>query len=233
MISLQQYLEKGQTVLSNLLLESYHHIGMTDQEFLLWLQLFKAAEKGDRFPDLEVIGEITGYSQKEIYRLLNQLVQKNLLSIQSEKDDKGLLNDAYDFSAVFEKLSLLTEQQKRHSNQQEKEKEEQNLYQMFETEFGRALSPIEFQRIGQWLEEDHYRPELIRLALKEAVLNQAYSLNYIDRILLSWERKNIKTKEQVAQEQKKRKRQMLQKETTRTEKKLPKVSLHNWLEDQE
>ena len=45
-------------------------------------------------------------------------------------------------------------------------------------------------------------PELIRLALREAVLNQAYSLKYIDRILLAWERKNITTKEQVAADQK-------------------------------
>ena len=44
-------------------------------------------------------------------------------------------------------------------------------------------------------------PELIRLALR-AVLNQAYSLKYIDRILLAWERKNITTKEQVAADQK-------------------------------
>ena len=38
--------------------------------------------------------------------------------------------------------------------------------------------------IGQWLNTDHYSPELIRLALREAVLNQAYSLKYIDRIYL-------------------------------------------------
>ena len=67
--------------------------------------------------------------------------------------------------------------------------------------------------------------------MREAVLNQAYSLNYIDRILLSWERKNIRTSEQVMDEQKRRKRQMMQKEepTTKT---LPKISLHNWLEEE-
>ena len=36
---------------------------------------------------------------------------------------------------------------------------------------------------------DHYQPEILKLALREAVLNQAYSFNYVDRILLSWERK--------------------------------------------
>ena len=116
---------------------------------------------------------------------------------------------------------------------QEKQLQEKisELYQNFEAEFGRPLSPMEYQRIGQWLEEDHYQVELIQLALREAVLNQAYSLNYIDRILLSWERKNIRTSEQVMDEQKRRKRQMMQKEepTTKT---LPKISLHNWLEEE-
>ena len=106
------------------------------------------------------------------------------------------------------------------------------LYQGFEKEFGRPLSPIELEMIGQWLNTDHYSPELIRLALREAVLNQAYSLKYIDRILLAWERKNITTKEQVAADQKKRKDSMIQNEIEQqgqTQESLPKVTLHNWL----
>ena len=63
------------------------------------------------------------------------------------------------------------------------------------------------------------------------MLNQVYSLNYVDRILLSWERKNIRTSSQVKEEQQKRKRQMMQKEE-KTTKALPKVSLHNWLEEE-
>ncbi len=86
--------------------------------------------------------------------------------------------------------------------------------------------------IGQWLETDHYQPELIRLALREAVLNQAYSLKYIDRILLAWERKNITTKEQVAEDQKRRKQALIQKEIEQQgaqNEPIPKVTLHNWL----
>ncbi len=114
------------------------------------------------------------------------------------------------------------------------EKMVQSVYQLFEQEFGRPLSAIEFQRIGQWLEEDHYQPEILKLALREAVLNQAYSFNYVDRILLSWERKNLKTKQQVEEDQKRRKQQMLQKEVESTNAQpeaLPKVTLKNWLEE--
>ena len=81
------------------------------------------------------------------------------------------------------------------------------------------------------MDEDHYDPELIQFALREAVLNQAYSLNYIDRILLSWERKNITSKAQVEEEQKRRKKQFLQNENASQEEgPMPKIPMHNWLE---
>ena len=41
------------------------------------------------------------------------------------------------------------------------------------------------------------------IALKEAVLNQVYNFNYIDRILRNWEKKNIKTAQDVKREQEK------------------------------
>ncbi|GMA07447.1 DNA replication protein DnaD [Tetragenococcus halophilus subsp. flandriensis] len=232
MISLQDYLKGGQTVLSNLLIEHYRQLGLSNDEFILWIQLYKYHELGNDFPDLAPIAKNMGCDQKEIYNLLNQLVEKQVITIESEKDRQGIRNDFYDFSAIFEKLALLQSQERKKEGEKDYEQKVQALYQMFEKEFGRALSPIEFQRIGQWIEEDQYSPDLIRLALKEAVLNQAYSLNYIDRVLLSWERKNITTEQQVEEEQKKRKRNMMKKEGSRNEKDLPNVSLHNWLEDE-
>ncbi len=67
----------------------------------------------------------------------------------------------------------------------------------------------------------------MKLALREAVLNQAYSFNYVDRILLSWERKNLRTKQQVEEDQKRRKQQLLQREVEQPthQEELPKVSL--------
>lgn len=231
MIALDVFLKKGQTTISNLLLEYYRHIGMSNEEFLLWLQLHRYVESGDTFPDLMKIAEHMNYNQQEIYYLLNQLVQKQLIQIVSVKDPRGMLHDSYDLTLVYQKLSLLLSQKTQAVEKDQKQEKISELYQNFEAEFGRPLSPMEYQRIGQWLDEDQYQVELIHLALREAVLNQAYSLNYIDRILLSWERKNIRTSEQVMDEQQRRKRQMMQKEEQPT-KTLPKISLHNWLEEE-
>jgi DNA replication protein len=85
-----------------------------------------------------------------------------------------------------------------------------------------------------WLDKDKYNPEIIQLALTEAVLANVYSFNYIDRILLTWEGKNIRTKADVMKEQEYRKKQLLQKEIDQKEmhnrtKNQPKVTIEKWL----
>lgn len=63
-----------------------------------------------------------------------------------------------------------------------------DIYSFIEDNFNRTLSPIEYEQISEW--EDN---ELTRYAIKQAVLNGAYSIKYITRILESYKAKNIKT----------------------------------------
>lgn len=233
MISITEYLNQGQTILSNYILANYRRLGMDHEEFVFWLQLYRYHEQGNDFPDLSMIANEMQIKQEEVFRLLGQLIEKQLLTIETVKRPDGKQVDFYRFDSIFAKLEALAKTEQRKNQAAEKEETISSLYKSIEQEFGRPLSPIEYERIGQWLNEDKYQPELILLALKEAVLNQVYNLNYIDRVLLSWERKNITTSHQVTEEQQRRKRQLLQKEAeTANEKKreLPKISLHNWLD---
>ena len=52
MISLKDYLASGQTVLSNQLIDHYHDLGMSNHEFLLWMQLYRYHEAGEGFRDV-------------------------------------------------------------------------------------------------------------------------------------------------------------------------------------
>jgi DNA replication protein len=232
MLSINEYLKAGETTVSNLVIENYQKIGLTDEEFLFWLQLFRSQAKGDLFPDLAAISEMMGKPIDVIYKLLNQLVSRGFLIIETKQNEQGQMMDTYDLLPIFEKITLLQQKKAEKDEEQSSQESIKALYQGFEKEFGRQLSPIELEMIGQWLETDLYQPELIRLALREAVLNQAYSLKYIDRILLAWERKNITTKEQVAEDQKRRKQALIQKEIEHqslANEPIPKVTLHNWL----
>ena len=154
MLSINEYLKAGETTVSNLVIENYQKIGLTDEEFLFWLQLFHSQAKGDLFPDLAEISQIMGKPLDVIYKLLNQLVSRGFLIIQTKQNEQGQMMDTYDLLPIFEKISLL--KQKQTVKQQERSSEEtiKELYQGFEKEFGRQLSPIELEMIGQWLETD-------------------------------------------------------------------------------
>nr|WP_276538642.1 DnaD domain protein [Dehalobacterium formicoaceticum] len=66
-----------------------------------------------------------------------------------------------------------------------------------EKEFGRPLTPIENDKIMEWLEQLGFDADLVLEALKRTVLRGVYNLNYIDRILLEWKKSNIRTVHEV------------------------------------
>ena len=77
-----------------------------------------------------------------------------------------------------------------------------NIFSLFEKEFGRTLSPMEYEIINAWFDSG-YSEELITLALKEATYNGVSNLRYNDKIIYEWGKKGIKTKEDVEKDRKK------------------------------
>jgi len=194
------WINAGQTVLPTLLLKYYRDLDLSNDELVLILQLKSYMDKGDLFPNTEEIAKHMHMTERNVFKALHQLIQKKVLSIETAKDENGITQDAYSLNMLWEKLIVLIKQEKSDKKIEEEEKTEKSLYSMFESEFGRPLSPIEMETLVMWTEDDKYSPELIQLALREAVLSQVYNFKYIDRILLNWEKKNIRTKEQVEKE---------------------------------
>lgn len=200
---LLQWIEAGQTEVPTLLLKYYRKLGLSNDEFILIIQLKAHMDQGNYFPDLDGIAQAMGISKNNAFKAVHQLMQKKLLSIETKKDDKGVTEDAYSLTLLWEKLMVLMKQKETATEIKQEKQEEKNLYSIFEAEFGRPLSPIEMDSLIMWTEEDAFSTELIQLALREAVLSQVYSFKYIDRILLNWEKKNIRTKEDVERESQK------------------------------
>lgn len=69
---------------------------------------------------------------------------------------------------------------------------QKSLFDVVEENFGRTLNSIEYEEISSW--EDN---ELTRYAIKEAILNGARSVKYINTILASYKAKNILTVEEA------------------------------------
>ena len=71
------------------------------------------------------------------------------------------------------------------------------VYQAFEREMARPLSPYEGNQIADWLDRCGYQPEVVLEALKRAVLYGKYNFAYIDKILLSWQKNHLQTLPQI------------------------------------
>lgn len=230
---MQDWLHQGQLTIPNVLLKYYRQIGLNERELVVLLQL-QAANQQDGFPNFQTIAQQMNCSRDELFEAIQSLINKQVLTIHTIQNSAGKSEDRLNFDVLYEKLWHCLQQQQKQAAEKEETLKLQDLYTLFEQEFGRSLSPIELDTLNMWLDDDHYAPELIQMALKEAVLNQVYSLKYIDRILLSWEKKNITTKAQVLEESKKfrqTKSDQLERSQVQRKKPMKDVPLHDWLRD--
>ena len=67
-----------------------------------------------------------------------------------------------------------------------------NLTNFFESEFGQ-ISPVQLEELRLWVFEDNFDVEVIKLAVKEASLNNKRTLNYVKGILRNWRSEGIET----------------------------------------
>lgn len=200
---LLKWIQAGEITVSRLLLKHYRDIGLNEVNLVTLLQLKSHIDEGDVFPDSNLLAQAMHISDEEAFTQIHELIQKSVLEIKSIKDEDNKTQDIYSLDPLYERLSIYLNQQTKKQFAEVTNDKEAELYQMFEQEFGRPLSPIEIETLTAWVDDDNYSPEMIQMALKQAVLSQVYSLRYIDRILLTWQRKNITTKEQVLKEQEK------------------------------
>ncbi len=234
MLELREYIEAKSTTISNLLLTYYKKIGLDELEVMMYIQLARFDQQGNYFPEIVQIAKVMSISEERCFQLIQSLLEKQIINIVTLNNDMNKTEDKYDLTPVYDKISHVMEQEKEIELEVAKKDDKTSLFYRFEEEFGRPLSPIELETIQAWLDEDDYSVELITLALREAILNQAYSLKYIDRILLSWEKKNLKTSRDIQLDQKKRLNQIDEKsEQTSTEEVLPKIPMFDWLNSNE
>lgn len=74
------------------------------------------------------------------------------------------------------------------------------LFENFEKNWGRLLSPFEIEDISKWIDEDKFAPEIVNEALKQTVESNICSIRYLNKILARYDRENIRTVETVKQD---------------------------------
>ncbi len=208
-------LAEGTVSVPVILLKNYYRMGLSDGQLLLLLHIQYYINKSREIPDTDKLAEYCGKTAIQISEMLQSLQQDGFLE---ERDVYQAGNDTvcqqYSLAPLYDKISELWAQKRIEDTkkidqikalQSEIQKkiftpELSRLVVCFENEFGRPLTPIEFEQVGIWLDKG-YSEELIKEALRQSVLRGVYKLKYVDGILLDWENNNIHTVQQARQEE--------------------------------
>lgn len=177
---------------NTLLLTTYKELGLNEQEYVLLVllaRLLKTNPSGWTFSDISTHMTI---DEANCSVLFINLVERQYITVSSKMDERGKRFEEYSIAPLFEKIETLLRQQKTQATSTQREE----IFSMIEQEFG-ILSPLDIETIHLWMTEDNFDPELIKLAIQEMNSYQIKSIRYIDKILLDWKKKNIKTVEEA------------------------------------
>ncbi len=182
------HLLQDHIVIPKLLLLHYKQLKMDEKETILMIYLMQ--EHYCAFNPKKISTDLS-YSLPEVMSMIDHLATEGLLEIETKKIN-NVREEFLNLESLYKKIAYFV------VNDEIDETESTNLYDLFEQEFGRPLSPIEYEIIHGWL-DGGYKEEIIIMALKEATFNGVSNLRYIDKILYEWKKKGIATKEQIEQ----------------------------------
>ncbi len=121
-----------------------------------------------------------GLSDNQIFDSFNSLLNKKYIEMKVENKN-GEVIEKIKLDPLYDRLAL----NKKTENTSE------DIYALYEKELGRTLSSFEYEMINKWKEMGSSE-DIIKGALKEAILNGVTSFKYIDKIVYEWSKNGIK-----------------------------------------
>ena len=167
-----------------LLLEYYRKLRLNENELAVILMIDHLLGQKNTLITPDLLSLKMFLSSKELDKVFVSLIERGFLIFDTGKKIKVSLKplkkklyEAFEESLAKEHETKISE---------EKSKVLQNIYQVFESELSRPLSPLEFSLIGEWV--DHgYSDERIIEALRTALSKGKKTLKSVDKILLQWQ----------------------------------------------
>ena len=164
-------------------------LGITGDEVLVLIFIINMGPRV--LYDPEMISKGTGINRIRVLEVINGLISKGILAIVVKKNGSSKKMEEFISTDLFyEKMrGVLLGGTNRANGKRE---EQTDLFSMFEKEFGRTLSSMEYEIIRGWVSDD-MPSDLIREALREATYNGVSNLRYIEKIILDWKKRGYKS----------------------------------------
>ena len=161
------------------------------KDFLVFLKLLNTS--CECF-DCSKIAKTLGLTEEDVMTSFNNLIIKGIIEYKPVKEN-GKIKEVISLDKFYNNIAIKL-------NNQNKAETSNNIYDVFQKELVRSLSPTEYEYINNWLEKG-LNENLIIGALKEAVLSGVKSFRYIDRILFDWQEKGYRSMNDVESAKKK------------------------------
>lgn len=168
-------------IIPNYFAKYYKKFDLDINEFIMLIYFLNSNEK--LIFDNKKISNDLFMEQNEVLEIINSLIEKQYISIEMNKSN-GIIEEYISLDLFFKKINACLIENDTNDNSSD-------IYSKFEKEFGRTLSPVEYETISKWI-ENNIPLNLIEAALKEAILNGVNSIRYIDKILFEWNKKGYK-----------------------------------------
>lgn len=173
-------------IIPNYIVKNYEKIGLEGLDFIMLIYFIN--QRNNITFDVNKIALDLNIDSSNVLEIINSLNEKNYISIEMKKNN-GVIEEYISLDLFYNKISSML-------MENVSSEKETDLYSIFEKEFGRTLSPTEFSSINNWI-ENGISEELIKEALKEAILSGVHNIRYIDTILFNWTKKGYKKPEDV------------------------------------
>ncbi len=216
---LLQVIKDGNIVVPLYLLKKRKELRLDLEEFLFLIYLYNKGSKILFNPN--DFKEELNIELIDVMKYISALTDKDMLSVDVLTNDKGIREEYINLDNFYKKLSLILLDEMNHP------KENTDIFSFVEKEFSRTLSPSEYEFIKAWMENGNSE-EFIKEAIKEASINGVSNLRYVDKILYEWNKKGLKTVEDIkASKQEYRKQREERKSNTEE------IFEYDWLDENE
>jgi DNA replication protein len=180
------------------IISNYVKLGLDETSALLLMHIYNFKAAGNNFLSIKQLTEKMTIPFVTCSDLVLDLVQRNFIAFEIDINDQGIAKEKYTLDPLYQKIFQLITNDTEEVQAEEDHNEVMDLMRILEAEFGRTISSFELDLINSWIHEYRYSFEVIKVAIREAINANAYNLKYVDRILLNWQKLNIKTPEDAA-----------------------------------
>ena len=188
--------KSGNLVLPSALLLHFKELFPSSDDFLVWQFFYLQNTTGLEEMSPSQIADRIGKEISDVNQAISNLTESGILQYRTIELN-GEIELLFDASLALERLDDLLGAPTSSSDQLTPQNQLKDLVETFQQELGRLLTPFEIEDLTKTLKEDGTSADLIKEALREAVLNGKANWKYIQAILRNWRHEGIKSVAQI------------------------------------